>query len=782
MIKQDIIILNKPIFNEFYMTAINIRFVILSGLSALCFTAPGQDLNPAPYDIGSPVLTELWVDPVQGDDARSGLSAADAVQTMHAAWNIIPLNLTNTGFRINILSGNLPFDELCSNYYDNRHGSRTCPVIISAFNGAGTVVIEGGMNIANCRFLYLVDLTLAAGGSLPAFGNNVLHFEACTNVLARGATLTGPDPVQNPDNYDIQEVIKANQCGVFYLEDCDVSGTYQTAVDLFSVQSGHIISSRVHGAGEWGMYLKGGSAYFLIHGNRIYDCGLGFRAGEGSNLEVMRAPWFHYECYDLKFANNIVHDIRGVGLSVCGAYNFLAACNTFVRVATNAADERDYPLLELVHGSRGCQDTSENGEGNAEDICRAFLDQGAWGTAVLNEEGEWIPDKNVFIYNNIFYNPAPSQTMRTHFWVQAAITPPAITRNIPSPSRCDDNAVIRGNLIWNGPADHPLGIDNSTELNADTLRAENSINTIEPELVDPARDNFRPLTGGTVFSNRTYAIPAFAGGDSPYPPTVPAGNLTNDVLFDFDGQLRAGPAFAGALSPAASAAGADPAMVDNTGAWRIWFSSAGYQMGGPWNFGVSGMPIAADFDADGKADPAIVSASGGLWYIWFSRTGYQLSGGPWNFDVAGIPVAADFDGDSKADPAMVSAGGGLWYVWFSGMGYQLNGGPWNFGVAGDPVAADFDGDGKADPGIVYDTLWYIWFSGTGYQLSGGPWDFGVAGDPVAADFDADGKADPAMVVDSLWYIWFSGTGYQLSGGPWDFGGTGTPVAADFDGQ
>jgi len=78
-----------------------------------------------------------------------------------------------------------------------------------------------------------------------------------------------------------------------------------------------------------------------------------------------------------------------------------------------------------------------------------------------------------------------------------------------------------------------------------------------------------------------------------------------------------------------------------------------------------------------------------LWYIWFSGAGYQLCGGPWNFGVEGIPVAGDFDADGKADPAMVV--NTLWYIWFSGAGYQLCGGPWNFGVAGYPVAADFDG-------------------------------------------------------------------------------------------
>ena len=86
-------------------------------------------------------------------------------------------------------------------------------------------------------------------------------------------------------------------------------------------------------------------------------------------------------------------------------------------------------------------------------------------------------------------------------------------------------------------------------------------------------------------------------------------------------------------------------MVDNAGNWHIWFSSTGYQLsGGPWNFGVvSGTPVAADFDGDRYADPAMVDNAGN-WHIWFSSTGYQLSGGPWNFGiVSGTPVAADFD-------------------------------------------------------------------------------------------------------------------------------------------
>ena len=64
-------------------------------------------------------------------------------------------------------------------------------------------------------------------------------------------------------------------------------------------------------------------------------------------------------------------------------------------------------------------------------------------------------------------------------------------------------------------------------------------------------------------------------------------------------------------------------------------------------------------------------------------------GGPIYLGVAATPVAADFDGDLKADPAMVDTAGN-WYIWFSGSSYQM-GGPIALGVSGTPVAADFDG-------------------------------------------------------------------------------------------
>jgi hypothetical protein len=83
-------------------------------------------------------------------------------------------------------------------------------------------------------------------------------------------------------------------------------------------------------------------------------------------------------------------------------------------------------------------------------------------------------------------------------------------------------------------------------------------------------------------------------------------------------------------------------MVDSTGAWCVWFTSMGYQMGGPWNLGVLGTPVAGDFDGDGYADPAMVDSTG-AWRVWYTSLGYQM-GGPYYLGVSGTPLAADFDG------------------------------------------------------------------------------------------------------------------------------------------
>ncbi len=81
----------------------------------------------------------------------------------------------------------------------------------------------------------------------------------------------------------------------------------------------------MHTAGQWGMYVKGGSAYLPIEGNEFIGTQLGFQASQSANFAMMKSPWLHYESYDMKLINNLLRDIPGV--SVEGSYNVLVAHN-----------------------------------------------------------------------------------------------------------------------------------------------------------------------------------------------------------------------------------------------------------------------------------------------------------------------------------------------------------------------------------------------------------------------------------------------------------------------
>jgi hypothetical protein len=211
------------------------------------------------------------------------------------------------------------------------------------------------------------------------------------------------------------------------------------------------------------------------------------------------------------------------------------------------------PLFQLVHGIRGCYSAPEfGGDPGTQAQCQSLLDLGGWGTSALGEinSGEWIPNKNVSLYNNIFYNPAGATTHYTQFVANGEINPPAQTQNIPNPSMTDDQVFIKGNIIWNFPQEYTgmIGSNNGSTpacLPASTcdtvnLIADNYINQFEPQLIDVGLNNYRPLAAGNVFSANTQSIPDFTWVDAPAAPAVPAGTLTNYITIDFDLKTRAG--------------------------------------------------------------------------------------------------------------------------------------------------------------------------------------------------------------------------------------------------
>ncbi|MBI2298266.1 MAG: right-handed parallel beta-helix repeat-containing protein [Armatimonadetes bacterium] len=479
----------------------------------------------ARYDIGNPApMVDLFVSPT-GNDANSGRTRQTPVQTLLAAWNLAA-NFAANGWRINLLPGTYPFDDAHQNDYSDRAATAQHPLIIQPADGAGTATINGGLNLRNVQYLYLLDLRLVAGGAAGGWGNNVLHYERGDHCLVRGCTILGQVPA------DFQETFKANQCSSLFLEDNDISGCFQADLDCVSTVYGHILNNRLHDGGEWGCYVKGGSAYLRIEANEVDHCGLGIQTGEGSGLEFMVEPWLHYEAYDIKIVNNLLHDIAGVGLSASGGYNILFAHNTLYRVAIST--NISYGIILFVHGSR-------SNDGNTAE-CARLIGLGGWGTTTpsQNAVNGVIPNRHVFVYNNLVYNPPGTRTMDQHFDADGPTNPTADFQNLPNPSFSDDDVRIFGNLIFNGPANLPLGLDNAIHIDQAAVVANNEINTLEPQLVSPVGGDYRPTGGGNVANLPGVAIPDFTWTDAPTAPLVPQGSLANAVPVARDGVARVG--------------------------------------------------------------------------------------------------------------------------------------------------------------------------------------------------------------------------------------------------
>ncbi len=210
------------------------------------------------------------------------------------------------------------------------------------------------------------------------------------------------------------------------------------------------------------------------------------------------------------------------------------AYNTMYRVG-----HRDH-VIEVVFGLRSCDGDPANPE-PVRANCQAYLDAGGWGTTVLDDGSNEIniPNKNVYIYNNVVYNPAGYQSAWQHFAIYEPRSNPAAS-HAPNPALTDDNLQIRGNVIWNGTSTMPLGIEDTAACvasnptcNESQLRAENAINTRQPQFANLAGGDFHPI-GRWGTSMTTFTAPDF-GWDLA---GVPAGTSSNAVPVDFAGASR----------------------------------------------------------------------------------------------------------------------------------------------------------------------------------------------------------------------------------------------------
>jgi hypothetical protein len=110
--------------------------------------------------------------------------------------------------------------------------------------------------------------------------------------------------------------------------------------------------------------------------------------------------------------------------------------------------------------------------------------------------------------------------------------------------RADDGLLIRGNVVWDGPLNHPVldpasGGPPAMRPGCDekSLRQYNSINRLKPRLLDPEHGNYRHVQG-SLREAKGYEIPDYAGGDLPERPRAPQGELCNQPSCDRDGKPR----------------------------------------------------------------------------------------------------------------------------------------------------------------------------------------------------------------------------------------------------
>jgi hypothetical protein len=230
------------------------------------------------------------------------------------------------------------------------------------------------------------------------------------------------------------------------------------------------------------------------------------------------------------------------------------------------------------------------------------------------------------------------------------------------------------------------------------------------------------------------------------------------VAGDYDGDGRMDPAI---YRPSYGAWCARFSSGDNssweTSTWQCWW------VGQPGD-----IPVPGDYDGDGRTDPAIYRPYST--FVYFASTlGYAMR----TIDI--LPGSAatervlsgDFNGDGRDDVAMCSNQGRSWRItsrypeWSK---YYVTWPTIPF-TAPTCLAADFDGDGSVDP-VLYDQAtgrWAWLTSASNYWLVGGGWYWGGGSDdePAPGDYDGDGRADIAIYrpSDGMWWLLFSASGY-----------------------
>ena len=164
-------------------------------------------------------------------------------------------------------------------------------------------------------------------------------------------------------------------------------------------------------------------------------------------------------------------------MGVNGGHAILLAENRLERIG-----ERSH-LLEVGFGGRSC-DGHPGEEGR--ERCGTYLAAGGWGTTAVDDGSNYvrIPNKDVVIRDNVFFNPDGYQSQWQHFFIPGPFGGAEQSgSNAPNPALADDGLVITGNVITNGDSDMSLGLgddsgcgDENPTCNKTQLLRDNVIN------------------------------------------------------------------------------------------------------------------------------------------------------------------------------------------------------------------------------------------------------------------------------------------------------------------
>ncbi len=394
-------------------------------------TRPAPTTTTTPVVVPAPGGTEIVVSPT-GSDAAVGTRAAP-LRTLAAAWAKVPSGAPLAApVTITLLAGTYAASTM-PNYWEHRIGTAAAPITIRADGPGRPVTLRGDLNVFDVHHLTVTGVRIAPGG-------DAFHCEQCTHVTLDDVELDGTGGAW--------DLLKVNQSSDVTVRNSFVHGAGDNAVDFVAVAHIVLADNVIADAGDWCAYAKGGSTDVLVTGNEISGCGTGgFTAGQGTGLEWMVAPWLTYEATDVVVRDNHVHDVEGAAFGVNGGSNVVIERNRAERVG------RRSHLIEVTFGGRSCDGDAVR--------CRALLAQGAWGTATVGSDTyAHIPDRDVVIRDNVIVNPVGYRSQWQHFEISTprTNTGPQVG---PSPARTDTGLVITGNVIVNGDASMPLGIDDS---------------------------------------------------------------------------------------------------------------------------------------------------------------------------------------------------------------------------------------------------------------------------------------------------------------------------------